>query len=333
MGFGIRHDNPGCLFQPMIKQPQLSVTERPSLLAISGGRDSVALLHWLISSGMSGLVLCHLNHGLRGRESGQDAAFVRRLARQYGLPCEISRVDVQAYAARQGMSLETAGRVVRYAYLGEMAVKHSAERIYLAHHADDQAETILANLCRGSGITGLSGMKEETELCHEGQCFILVRPLLEWRRSDIDHYIQKHGLDFREDSSNRTHGPRRNRLRHRVLPLLNQIYERDVAPIIARCGQQALRDDAALWQLAESLAETHIESDGSLIIDAELKSAHPAIVSRVLRWWLVEKMKIPNLGHAEIEHALAMLKPGGPAKINLPGAHYLRRKAKRLWLE
>jgi tRNA(Ile)-lysidine synthase len=310
-----------------------SATTAPALVAVSGGRDSVALLHWLLSQGHSPLIVCHLNHALRGRESGKDAAFVRRLAKKHGLPCEIRKADAAAYGKKRRMSVETAGRLLRHDFLGEMALKHSAQRIYLAHHADDQAETILAHLCRGAGLTGASGMAQETEFISHGQRFQLVRPLLHWRRAEIDAYIREHRLTFREDSSNISRGPRRNRLRHEALPLLSQIFERDVAPIIARCGQLAARDDAALWSFALHLSKEHLLPDGSLKITATLKHEPPAILSRLLRWWLVESLKLYDLGHAEIEHALTMLQPGGPAKINLSGGHHLRRKAGRLWVQ
>ena len=310
-----------------------SATTAPALVAVSGGRDSVALLPWLLSQGHSPLIVCQLNHALRGRESGQDAAFVRRLAKKHGLPCEIRKADAAAYGKKRRMSVETAGRLLRHDFLGEMALKHSAQRIYLAHHADDQAETILAHLCRGAGLTGASGMAQETEFISHGQRFQLVRPLLHWRRAEIDAYIREHRLTFREDSSNISRGPRRNRLRHEALPLLSQIFERDVAPIIARCGQLAARDDAALWSFALHLSKEHLLPDGSLKITATLKHEPPAILSRLLRWWLVESLKLYDLGHAEIEHALTMLQPGGPAKINLSGGHHLRRKAGRLWVQ
>ena len=304
-----------------------------SLVAISGGRDSVAMLHWLLVEGHSGLIVCHLNHSLRGRESGQDATFVRLLAKKHGLPCEVRKVDVAALAQRQHQSVETAAREVRYEFLKEMAVKHHADRIYLGHHADDQAETILANLCRGAGLNGLAGMKMETELTALPHRILLVRPLLRWRRSEIDCYVADHQLSYREDSSNQTDGPRRNRLRHQVLPLLDEIYTRDVAPIIARCGELAARDDEALWQLAQALIPSHLAPDGSLTLSAELKSTQPVILSRLLRWWLVEHCQVPEIGLVQVEQALSMLQVGGPAKINLAKGLHLRRKARRLWVD
>ncbi|MCW0218919.1 MAG: tRNA lysidine(34) synthetase TilS [Prosthecobacter sp.] len=303
--------------------------DAPALLAISGGRDSVALLHLMVSAGYSHLVLCHLNHGLRGRESGQDAAFVRRLAKRYDLVCEIEKVDVQAVAKAERISTELAARNVRYEFLYRMAKKHGANHVYLAHHADDQAETILANLCRGTGIGGLKGMLAETATQP-----ILGRPLLQIQRTEIDAYIEAQQLSYREDSSNESLVHRRNRLRHEVLPLLNQVYDRDVAPIIARLGRQAGRDDDCLWQQALAFIQdaAAIAQDGSLLLSKQIRSLHPAVLSRILSHWLGGLLKVPGIESELLDSAMAMLQPGGPAKINLPGNRHLRRKAGRLWV-
>jgi tRNA(Ile)-lysidine synthase len=315
------------------KVQSTSEADNPALVAISGGRDSAVMLHWLISQGRRNLILCHLNHGLRGRESGQDAALVRRLAKQHSLICEIQKRDVAAYAKRQQLSLETAGRQLRHDFLFAIAEKYGAHSVFLAHHADDQAETILANLCRGSSVSGLSGMQRETQLTRGSQQLTLQRPLLEWRRAEIDDYINQHQLMYREDSSNVSLLYRRNRLRHQILPLLNDIFGRDVAPIIARLGRQAQRDDAALSKITTQLAKTHFSSDGSLLLTPALLLEPAAIQSRLLQTWLVEHLGLAGIENADIESALTMLDSKGPAKVNLPKNRHLRRKAKRLWVQ
>lgn len=289
----------------------------------------MALLHRMHAAGCGGLVLCHLNHGLRGRESGQDAAFVRRLAKHYGLSCEIEKRDVSALAEKQRLSIETAARQARYDFLFRMAEKHGAERIYLAHHADDQAETILANLCRGTGIGGLKGMVAET-----ASTPMLCRPLLQVPRAEIDAYVQAHGLAFREDSSNVGARHRRNRLRHEVLPLLNEVYAREVAPLIVRLGRQAERDESCLQQQAQTLIrqEGVLAADGGLILSKEVRAAHPAVLTRVLHFWLVSVLALPGIDSELLDAAVEMLQAGGPAKINLSGGRHLRRKAGRLWV-
>ncbi len=305
----------------------------PSLVAVSGGRDSVALLHWLHAQGVPNLVVCHLNHGLRGRDSGQDAAFVRLLARRLNLPLEVRKVDAASHARKHQISIETAGRNLRHEFFRDMALKHGARQVYLAHHADDQAETILAHLCRGAGLDGIAGMKS-LALMQVGPTELeLHRPLLQWRRADIDHYVQQHGLRFREDRTNHENGPRRNRLRHEVLPLLNDIFSRDVAPIISRLGALAERDDEALWFQAMDLFKRHWQAGGEVRITTELKSAAPAVLSRLVLHWLRQLEQLNSITSSEVELAMSMLKPGGPAKINLPGGHHLRRKAGRWWLQ
>lgn len=302
----------------------------PELLAISGGQDSVALLHMLVSVGHPQLVLCHLNHGLRGRESGQDAAFIRRLAKRYDLPCEVGKADVAAFAKAERSSIELAARTLRYDFLQRMATQHGAMRIYLAHHADDQAETILANLCRGTGIGGLKGMLVETPASPS-----LCRPLLGVHRAEIQAYVEAHQLAFREDSSNASPHHRRNRLRHEVLPLLNQVYDRDVASLIVRLGRQAGRDDEYLWQQVIDFVKREgvLSADGSLRLTPELRSLHPALLSRVMYFWLGDKLGLPGVDAELIESAVTMLKPGGAAKINLAEGRHLRRKSGRLWVE
>lgn len=302
-----------------------------ALIGVSGGRDSVALLHTLVTLGKPKLIVCHLNHQLRGRESGQDAAFVRRLAQRHQLPCEIEGVAVAALARERGISIESAAREARHEFLHRMAAKHRTSQVVLAHHAEDQAETILANLCRGAGLNGLGGMKPLTRIGG----LLVVRPLLKTSRGEIDAYVAEHGLTFREDSSNVSPEHRRNRLRHEVMPLLNQIFERDVAPIIGRCGEQAGRDDLMLQLMAahELVTEGHLAPDGSLILSHALKAKHSSILTRVLRYWLTEVHKLGGIDSAVIDHAMSMLRPDGPAKINLPAGRHLRRKARRLWVE
>jgi len=302
----------------------------PALVAVSGGRDSVALLHWLVMQGRRGLIVCHLNHGLRGTASGQDAALVRRLAKRLDLPCEIEKVDVRSLAKSNRLSIETAAREARHEFLAAQATKHGTPHVFLAHHAEDQAETVLANLCRGTGLGGLAGMKSEQ---HMDLGLILHRPILTWRRTEIDHYLMEHRLPFREDTSNQSPAHRRNRLRHEVLPLLAEIFDRDIAANIVRCAAIAAQDDAGLKHVTTDWLKQNpiLEEDGGLIITPGLCAVHPAIQRRILRDWLATQ-DVTGIDHALVESVASMLLVSGPAKINLPGARHLRRKARRLWV-
>lgn len=178
--------------------------------AISGGADSTALLHCLHSlQAELGITLsaAHFNHQLRGEESERDEAFVRRLCAEWGIPLAVGREDVQGYAEARKLGLEEAARQCRYAFL-----EQQSGLIATAHHGDDQAETLLLHLLRGSGLRGLCGIPPK-----RGR---IVRPMLSLSRQDILAYLQEVGLPWSEDSSNGTDSYRRNRLRHSVLPHL-----------------------------------------------------------------------------------------------------------------
>jgi tRNA(Ile)-lysidine synthase len=300
----------------LLNLPAACDPAEPVLLAISGGRDSVALLHLLREAGFTQLILCHLNHGLRGKESIDDAAFVRRMAKKLGLKCEIETEDVAALAEKSRVSTETAAREARHAFLLRMAEKYDVWVVLLAHHAEDQVETIHAVQRLDSGLH-------------------LVRPLLQVRRSEIDRYLKSKRFKFREDSSNTSPKHRRNRVRHEALPLLNDIFARDVVPQVLRLGSLAEQDDDALQRqaLAFLMAEGRVKEDRSLVITPELLALHPAVSSRVFALWLREAWELPGIDHDVIDAAMGMLAPDGAAKINLPGDRHLRRKAKRMWVE
>ena len=161
-----------------------------------------------------------------------------------------------------------------------------------------------------------------------------VRPLLEVTRTEIDDYIAAHRLRFRDDASNDSPAHTRNRVRHELLPLMNEVFRRDVRPLLTRFAEIAERDDACLSSFARDFFTRHkLElPDGSLRITTALRRQPSAIISRILHQWLVDR-EIPNIGNREIETALAMLRGAGPAKTNLPGGAHLCCGGRRLWVE
>src|SRR6266508_5450194 len=148
------------------------------LIGVSGGRDSVALLHWLIDLGYKKLIVCHLNHQLRGRASDADARFVEKLAKKYQVDFELGAGNVRALAKKKKMSIETAAREARYSFFAKAAKRRRCHTIFLAHHADDLVETFLFNLIRGAGLTGLAAMRDVSTRRVEGVNLTVVRPLL-----------------------------------------------------------------------------------------------------------------------------------------------------------
>ena len=200
------------------------------LVGVSGGRDSVVLLDVLVRAGFSSLVVVHVNHQLRAAASDGDAQFVAKLAQRYGLDFYSESVDVIALMEEEKKGVELIAREVRHTAYSRALLKYSAAGIMLGHHADDQAETVLYNLLRGSN--GLKGIRFENSLDVEGVALKLVRPLLEVRRSEIDAYIESQKLEYREDASNAEAFTVRNRMRHEVMPLLKKIMQREVVASI-----------------------------------------------------------------------------------------------------
>ena len=187
------------------------------LCAVSGGADSVCLLHRLKERGDLRLFCAHYDHRLRGGESRRDADFVRRLCAAWDIPYFEGSGDVAAYAKSASLSTETAARVLRYAFLEKTAADCGADFIATAHTASDNAETMLLHLCRGSGTRGLGGIPPR-----RGQ---IIRPILAMTRSDVEDYLQTHSLPHVEDSSNALDEAARNRIRHHAIPAMKSVNE------------------------------------------------------------------------------------------------------------
>ncbi|MDR1171568.1 MAG: tRNA lysidine(34) synthetase TilS [Bacteroidales bacterium] len=185
------------------------------LAAVSGGIDSMVMLRLLHGAGIQ-VAVAHCNFGLRGDESNLDEAFVKAEAEKLGIPCQVERFDTSAYAAQNGLSTQMAARELRYRWFHELAVREGFDAIAVAHNRDDRIETLLINLARGTGIHGLSGIKQQN-----GK---IIRPLLFASRKEIEAYADTCDVRFREDSSNTTDKYVRNYIRHHVIPGLEQYF-------------------------------------------------------------------------------------------------------------
>ena len=289
------------------------------LCAVSGGADSMCLLHLLWSRrGELGLRVCaaHFEHGLRGEESLRDCAFVEDWCRQRGIPCLTEHGDVRAYAAGRRIGLEAAARELRYAFLERAADELGCARIATAHTADDNAETLLLNLTRGGGAKGLSGIPPV-----RGR---VVRPLLETTRAEVDAYLKACAVPHVEDSSNGGDEFRRNRIRHGVVPTL-----RELNPAFAEAAARSaalLRDDEdCLAGMAERfLGQAY---DGTSLSAAALAALHPAVASRALR-----QLCPRPLERRHVAAALRFAQGEGLGFLDLPGLR-LRREQGRLWFD
>jgi tRNA(Ile)-lysidine synthase len=287
------------------------------LCAVSGGSDSICLLHLLWTERQDrGLEIfaAHYEHGLRGEDSLRDAAFVEAFCRERGIPCTVEHGDATAYAAEKRLGVEEAARELRYAFLERAADALGCDRIATAHNADDNAETLLMNLVRGSGLRGLGGIPPQ-----RGR---IVRPLLEVPREEIAAYLAENGLPHIEDLSNGDERFRRNFVRLRLMPLL-----REMNPGFLRAAGNtaalARQDEDCLQAQAEAFIGKHFRNDSVPV--GELLNLHPAIASRVVRM-LCEK----SLEREHVEDVLSFCRGGGRGFLDLPGQR-LRREQGRLY--
>ena len=306
------------------------VPRQQLLVGVSGGCDSVVLLDLLRSLGY-GVVVVHVNHRLRGKESETDAEFVRWLAGAD--ECHIFRRDVAAHARKSGGSIETAGREVRRACFARAARATGIRHLVLAHHADDQAETMLWNLARGCGLGGLAGMAPaESQKFARGCDLRVLRPLLGLRRSDLLEHARSRGLVWREDVSNIDRTFTRNRMRHDFLPALAEASGRDPVAAMARLARIAREEDAFLDGIARDALGEIRQSADSLDL-AGLRALPVAIARRVVLLWL-GSLSPSTPGFREVEAALEIARfSGPPSRVNLTGGCHVARRRKRLWFE
>ena len=198
------------------------------LLAVSGGIDSVCLTQKVRLEG-GPFAIAHCNFGLRGAESDADEAFVRSLAASLGVTCHVKRFDTEAFASAEGISVEMAARRLRYHWFGELCREFGYSGVAVAHNANDNAETLLLNLLRGTGVRGILGMKADGFIPDpEFGDIPLLRPLLGMTRADIEAYAKEQGLSWREDSTIASTDFKRNKIRNLVFPVFREINPRFV---------------------------------------------------------------------------------------------------------
>lgn len=287
---------------------------RRALCAVSGGADSMCLLYLLHGAGLD-IAAAHYEHGIRGAEALRDAEFVEEQCEKLGVRCVIGHGDVPTYAREHGLGTEEAARILRYEFLERAADELGCELIATAHNLDDNAETMLLNLCRGAGSAGLRGIPSS-----RGR---LVRPLLNTPRMEIELYLAERGIEHIEDGTNALDDCSRNLIRHRVMPVLRGINPRASAAM-GRSARLIARDDDCLNAMAEDFIEKYF--DGESLPLAELCALHRAVSSRVVR--MLAKR---SLSMEQVEKALDMAESSELSYIDLPG-QTLRFERGRLWL-
>jgi tRNA(Ile)-lysidine synthase len=325
------------------KRLRLPVENDRVVVAVSGGADSVALLlgvEELLRGGRLNLkvTVAHLDHGLRGEAGREDARWVRALAEGLRFEFTQGRADVGERVLRTGDNLEQAARRARYEFLAAAAEKCVASVVLVGHTMDDQAETVLLRLLRGSGAEGLGGM-EPTRALAPG--ILLARPMLGWaRRAETEKYCRERGAEFRSDEMNEDEGFARVRVRRKLLPLMESFNPRAVLAI-ARAAELLREDASALRDAAGELLRAAGEEEGdgggaasvtgSLSVDV-LRSAPAALRRRALRLWLTKGRG--DLRRVEMVHLLGVEKllagERGGRRAELPGGGYVELRRGRL---
>jgi tRNA(Ile)-lysidine synthase len=286
-------------------------------VAVSGGADSVFLLyalHELAPGWNLHLSVVHVEHGIRGDASRQDAQFVRELAGHFGLPCHVREAAVLAIDD----NLEQAARWVRQDFFRELISSGTIDRVATGHTLSDQSETVLYRLLRGSGLTGLCGILPVTT---EG----IVRPLLYLKREELEEWLRARGISWREDETNQDHSYARNRLRHEVLPALRESFNPRLDDALAHLATLA-QDEEDFWN-REILSRYAAPSGPVVKLQAgELGAMHPALARRIVRRALqCIKGNLRQIDFSHIETVLQLARsPNSSGRVQLPGVDIFR---------
>lgn len=299
------------------------------LVGVSGGADSVALLRGLVSlrdDRSLEVVAAHLNHQLRGDESTADASLVRQLCESLNVPLAIESIDVRRLAEESGCGIEEAARTARYDFLTQTALEQGCSWVLVAHTADDQVETILHHILRGTGLDGLRGMPRTRPLA-EG--ITLARPLLDVTRAEIEAYLRSIGQDWRDDATNRDPMLTRNRIRHELLPSLRDQYNPQIDAALVRLAQQAADVQSVIDPLADRLlAECCLNAAPDVLrLDATPFAKSPVHLVRevVKRAWRRAGWPLSGMGFDHWTSA-ARVALGQAAAIDLPGGVHAQRR-------
>jgi tRNA(Ile)-lysidine synthase len=296
----------------------------PLLAAVSGGPDSVALLHALLALGQR-VGVAHVHHGLRGAEADRELEFVVSLAARLGVACRVERVDARA---RDGRSPEARARSLRYEALERMRGAGGYRSLVTAHHADDQAETVLLRAIRGTGPGGLAAIRPSLD---GGR---VLRPLLGVRRAELAEYLAARGLASVTDSSNSDRAIPRNRLRAEVVPVLESVAPGAVSRL-ARLAELAREAEDSARGPLDALLDRALEAgEGGLWLELDaLSSLEPALRRRVLARFATRGGLADSASHAElarIDRFLAEARAG--QRLSLAAGHALYRDRARVWL-
>ena len=291
------------------------------LVAVSGGADSVALLYFLMEIQKSfflTLSVCHVNHNIRGEDSLKDADFVKSLCLSLGLPFYYYSANVKSASKNLGLSIEEAARKIRYSFLYKTAKACGAKKIALGHNQNDNAETLLLRLCRGTGLMGMRGILP----IRKAYGFTLIRPLIETERVAIDALLEAKGIHFRTDISNFDRTFSRNRIRHDVIPALEQINPKAVAQM-AKSMQILKEEEELLANMANDVVEgcfsQNIAEEGFRIYIPALLKVAKVLQRRVIRQCLLRVCGLKDISQVHVAQIETLIESQTGKETHLPG--------------
>lgn len=322
-----------------LESERLLESDDAVVVGVSGGPDSMALLHLLVELNGTGewrlrLHAAHLNHTLRGEEAEQDAAFVQAACDHLDMPCTVDQREVRASAEDEGVSIEELGRRERYAFFERVCLQVGARAVAVGHHADDQAETILHRILRGTGLRGLAGIPRRRGLS-PGSDIRLVRPLLRFTRAEILDYLRQAGIIYRDDRSNSSNEAMRNRIRNVLLPAIEAQVNPQARDALVRLGAQAR------W-LEEYLTETVQRTFDTLLVSRTDQTIALNVdgLSRKSRLVQAELIRVTyaafGLGEQDLSfaHLVAAMElvsdPTSGRRVSLPGGLGVERRYQQL---
>src|SRR4029453_6407488 len=324
-----------------IEKHDMLASSNRALVAVSGGPDSVALLH-LLCDLREELGLClevaHLQHGIRGEESREDARFVAELAATLGLPLHLKEIDLLRIRSAAGKgNLEALARAERYRFFTDVARECNLGKIATAHTQDDQAETVLMWLLRGSGLKGLGGMPPTHQLdganIESGSSLIVIRPLLDVSRAEIEQYLNEKNLSFRLDRSNQDLRLLRNWIRLKLLP---QLKEKIDGHLLSRLAHQAklMREEEAFLQGLAHVELDRIRTPEGIDRGALLEY-NKALQRRIVRLWIeATRGHLRGLDFQHVEALLDLIANGPPqGRLSIPGGWQLVKEYETLRLD
>ena len=313
------------------------------LVAVSGGADSVALLRGLLQLQPAlnlTLRAAHLNHQLRGVEADADADWVRDLCERCNISCDIETIPIRALAERSRRGLEETARDARYDFLRSVANQHHCDVVATAHTADDQAETVLHHILRGTGLTGLRGMEWSRSLEDSPPpplSLRLIRPMLAIWRTDIERFLGELDQDFRQDATNQDVSLTRNRLRHELLPHLEREFNPRVREHLCQLAEQAADCDGVLRIAADALLQSVLldQSEGivRLRCDELAKATRPLVRELFVRVWQQQQWLRLSMTYSHWDRLADLVHSEPPTAIHLPGRILASRRANMLVLE